>query len=245
MTVHLVGAGPGAVDLLTVRALRLIESAEVLVHDRLVEPEILELVPANCEVIDVGKRPGHSESQALINSLLVSLGQSGRSVVRLKGGDPFVFGRGGEEFEALHAAGIPCSIVPGISSSFAAPLSAGVPVTHRGSSHGVTVVTGHAREGAHVDFRRLANPAITLVVLMGIGRRATIMAELLEGGLGRSTPLCVIENASRGTQRVVRATLEDLATLDVSSPAVIVIGEVASLRLSDEEFLEQIVGAIS
>jgi len=241
MTVHLVGAGPGSVDLLTVRALRLIERADVLVFDRLVEQEVLDLAPQHCERIDVGKRPGFSQSQALINSLLVSLGESGKTVVRLKGGDPFVFGRGGEEYEALHEAGIHCEIVPGISSSLAGPLSAGVPVTHRGLSHGVSVVTGHARDGAYVDFRKLANADMTLVILMGVSRRATIMTELLEGGLEPSTPLCAIENATREDQRVLRATLGDLADLDVHSPAVLVVGDVASLRFTDESFLEQIV----
>ena len=241
MTVYLVGAGPGAVDLLTLRALRLIESAEVLVHDRLVEQELLDLAPPSCEIIDVGKRPGHSDSQDLINDLLVSLGESGRRVVRLKGGDPFVFGRGGEEYEALHEAGVACEVVPGISSSYAAPLGAGVPVTHRGLSHGVTIVTGHAREGAAVDFTKLANPDITLVVLMGVSRKESIMNELLAGGLPSRTPLCVIENASRENERTIRATLGELATTDIVSPAVLVIGEVAALHFSDSHIKEQIV----
>jgi len=152
--------------------------------------------------------------------------------VRLKGGDPFVFGRGGEEFEALRRAGIDCQVVPGVSSAFAGPLVAGIPVTHRGLSHGVTVVTGHAREGAAVDFRRLANPDVTLVVLMGVQRRASIMDELLEGGLDISTPIAAIERASMQGQRVRRDVLGELATMDVESPAVLVIGPVAHLEFA-------------
>jgi uroporphyrin-III C-methyltransferase len=233
VTVYLVGAGPGAADLLTLRAARLLASADVVVFDRLIEPEVLALAAPNAELIDVGKRPGHSNSQALINALLVSLGQSNGHVVRLKGGDPFVFGRGGEEYEALAAAGVDCEVVPGITSAFGAPAVAGIAVTHRGLSHGVTVVTGHAREGAAVDFRRLANADVTLVVLMGVMRRASIVSELLEGGLAPDTPVAVIEKAYMEGQRVQRAQLDELATLDVKAPAVLVIGAVAKLDFSD------------
>jgi uroporphyrin-III C-methyltransferase len=233
VTVYLVGAGPGAADLLTLRAARLLASADVVVFDRLIEPDVLALAAPHAELIDVGKRPGHSNSQALINDLLVSLGQSHENVVRLKGGDPFVFGRGGEEYEALAAAGVDCEVVPGITSAFAAPGVAGIAVTHRGLSHGVTVVTGHAREGAAVDFRRLANPDVTLVVLMGVMRRSSIVSELLEGGLTPDTPVAVIEKAYMHGQRVLRAQLDQLATLDVEAPAVLVIGAVAKLNFSD------------
>jgi uroporphyrin-III C-methyltransferase len=233
VTVYLVGAGPGAAELLTLRAARLLASADVVVYDRLIEPEVLDLAAPGAELIDVGKRPGHSNAQSLINALLVSLGQTHQSVVRLKGGDPFVFGRGGEEYEALAQAGIACEVVPGVTSAFAAPMVAGVSVTHRGLSHGVTVVTGHAREGALVDFRRLANPDVTLVVLMGVQRRASIMNELLEGGLAADTPVAVIEKAHMPGQRVQRARLDQLASMDVNAPAVMVIGAVAQLELSD------------
>ena len=232
MTVYLVGAGPGAAELLTLRAARLLQRADVVVFDRLVDPEVLTMARPGAERIDVGKRPGHSNSQALINALLVSLGQSGRCVVRLKGGDPFVFGRGGEEFEALDRAGVRCEVVPGVTSAFAAPAVAGVSVTHRGLSHGVTVVTGHAQEGAAVDFRRLANPDVTLVVLMGVQRRASIVSELIEGGLDPATPVAVIERAYMEGQRVQRGPLRSLADLDVTAPAVLVIGPVAHLELS-------------
>jgi uroporphyrin-III C-methyltransferase len=233
VTVYLVGAGPGASDLLTLRASRLLGRADVVVFDRLVDPAVLEMARSDAELIDVGKRPGHSNSQDLINALLVSLGQTRACVVRLKGGDPFVFGRGGEEYEALAAAGVSCEVVPGVSSAFAAPAVAGIPVTHRGLSHGVTVVTGHAREGAAVDFRRLANPDVTLVVLMGVGRRASIVSELIEGGLEPATPVAVIERAHMDGQRVQRARLDELDRLDVTAPAVLVIGPVSELEFSD------------
>lgn len=233
MTVFLVGAGPGAADLLTLRASRLLGSADVVVFDRLIDPAVLAMARSDAELIDVGKRPGHSNSQDLINALLVSLGQTRECVVRLKGGDPFVFGRGGEEYEALAEAGVSCEVVPGVSSAFAAPAVAGIPVTHRGLSHGVTVVTGHAREGAAVDFRRLANPDVTLVVLMGVQRRASIVSELIEGGLEPYTPVAVIERAHMDGQRVQRARLDELNHLDVTAPAVLVIGPVAELEFSD------------
>ena len=231
MTVYLDGAGPGAADLLTVRAAALLGTADVVVHDRLIDPEVLALSADGAELIDVGKRPGGSSSQALINDLLVALGRTHGCVVRLKGGDPFVFGRGGEELEALSAAGIEAEVVPGISSAFAAPLAAGIPVTHRGASFGVTVVTGRARNGAAVDFRRLANSEMTLVVLMGVERRADIAAQLLEGGLAPETPIAAVESASMAAERVVRARLDQLGRLEVRAPAVLVIGAVAALEL--------------
>ena len=231
MSVFLVGAGPGDVDLLTLRAAQLLARADVVVHDRLVGPEILGLIRPGVPRVDVGKIPGTTHSQAAINETLVSLGRRYECVVRLKGGDPFVFGRGGEEALVLRDAGIAVEVVPGISSSFAGPLLAGVPVTHRGLSHGVTVVTGHAEDGRAVDFRQLANPDLTLVVLMGVSRRAEIASELIDGGLGAFTPLAVIERAASPTQRVVRSTVGELAALDVVNPAVIVIGPVAALDL--------------
>ena len=231
MSVFLVGAGPGDVDLLTLRAAQLLARADVVVHDRLVGPEILGLIRPGVPRVDVGKIPGTTHSQAAINETLVSLGRRYECVVRLKGGDPFVFGRGGEEALVLRDAGIAVEVVPGISSSFAGPLLAGVPVTHRGLSHGVTVVTGHAEDGRAVDFRQLANPDLTLVVLMGVSRRAEIASELIDGGLGAFTPLAVIERAASPTQRMVRSTVGELAALDVVNPAVIVIGPVAALDL--------------
>jgi uroporphyrin-III C-methyltransferase len=231
VSVYLVGAGPGDVDLLTLRAAQLIARADVVIHDRLVGAEILALIPSGALRIDVGKLPGASHSQAAINETLVAFGERFDTVVRLKGGDPFVFGRGGEEALALRAAGIACEVVPGISSALAGPLLAGVPVTHRGASHGVTVVTGYAQDGSAVDFTALANADVTLVVLMGVARRAVIAEQLLRGGLAPATPVCVVERASRSDQRVVRASLDELAALDVENPAIIIVGAVAALDL--------------
>jgi uroporphyrin-III C-methyltransferase len=231
VTVYLVGAGPGDADLLTIRAAQLLASADVVVHDRLVSSEVLELINRSAQRFDVGKVPGLSHSQTRINELLVSLGRVHGRVVRLKGGDPFVFGRGGEEAEVLASAGLEVEIVPGITSAFAGPLLAGIPVTHRGLSHGVTIVTGSMVQGSTVDFTSLANNDLTLVVLMGVQRRAVIANELLEGGLNSATPVAVVEWASTDQQRTVRSTLAQLGSLDVRSPAVLVIGAVAALEL--------------
>jgi uroporphyrin-III C-methyltransferase len=233
VTVFLVGAGPGDADLLTVRAARLLARADVVVHDRLIERSVLELAHANADLIDVGKAPGAFTSQSIINDLLVSLGQNYDCVVRLKGGDPFVFGRGGEEMMALREAGVACDVVPGVTSAFSGPLAAGIPVTHRSLSRGVTVVTGHLANDDDGYFRRLANPDITLVILMGVARRGSIASQLIEGGLSPATPVAVVENAWTERQRETRATLTELGVLDVASPAIIVIGPCAALSLRD------------
>ncbi len=229
MTVSLVGAGPGDPDLLTVKAVRLLSTAEVVVHDALVGDGVLALIPASAERIDVGKRPGRPTPQEMISALLVELGRQGKRVVRLKGGDPFVFGRGGEEAQALAEAGVAFEVVPGISSSVAAPAAAGIPVTHRGVSAAFTVVTGHRRAGdPDIDWQSLAAVGGTIVVLMGVSQRAEIAAELMVGGLATSTPVAAIESATTDAQVVGRCTLGELASADVRSPAVIVIGAVAA-----------------
>ena len=230
MTVFLVGAGPGSADLLTLRALRTLERAEVVVHDRLIGAEILALVPPSAEVYDVGKTPGGPDNQDAINELLVRYGRTGRTVVRLKGGDPFVFGRGGEELAVLAGAGIDWEVVPGITSAFAAPLAAGIPVTHRGSSCGVVVVSARGCE-RDPELARLAAAGLTIVILMGVARRGAIAAELIEGGLDPATPVAVVERASTSEERVQRATVGELPAMTVASPAVIVIGAVAALDL--------------
>ena len=230
MTVFLVGAGPGSADLLTLRALRTLERAEVVVHDRLIGAEILALVPSSAEVYDVGKTPGGPDNQDAINELLVRYGRTGRTVVRLKGGDPFVFGRGGEELAVLAGAGIDWAVVPGITSAFAAPLAAGIPVTHRGSSCGVVVVSARGCE-RDPELARLAAAGLTIVILMGVARREAIAAELIEGGLDPATPVAVVESASTPEERVQRATVGELPAMTVTSPAVIVIGAVAALDL--------------
>jgi uroporphyrin-III C-methyltransferase len=233
MTVYLVGAGPGDADLLTVRAARLLASAEVVVHDRLIDPSVWELVSPHTERIDVGKIPGGSSSQEMINALLVSLGQRYEKVVRLKGGDPFIFGRGGEEALALRAADISVEVIPGISSAFSAPLAAGIPVTHRGLAQGVVVVTGHVRPGASFQLAAVAHPDFTLVILMGVAERAAIQAELLSAGLAPATPVAIIERAWTSSQRVQRVTLDSLDRVEVENPATIVIGAVAALSVAE------------
>ncbi len=232
MAVFLVGAGPGDPDLLTIRAAHLLSIADVLVHDRLISEEILALVGAKTQRIDVGKVPGLSHSQPRINELLVKLGREFECVVRLKGGDPFVFGRGGEEAQVLVEHGLEVHVIPGVSSAFAAPLLAGIPVTHRGLSHGVSVVTGSSAKGSQVDFTRLANPDMTLVVLMGVERRGDIARQLVQGALSPTTPVAVIQWASTSEERCVRCALDELEFADVTAPAVMVIGAVAALDVS-------------
>ncbi|MCU1343966.1 MAG: uroporphyrinogen methyltransferase [Acidimicrobiia bacterium] len=234
MTVYLVGAGPGDQDLLTVKAARLLSTADVVVHDALADPSLLELAPARAERIDVGKRVGAPVPQEMINQLLVRLGGEHGCVVRLKGGDPFVFGRGGEEAVALAAAGVHFEVVPGVSSAFAAPAAAGVPVTHRGVSAAVTVVTGHRRTGDEqaTDWQSLARVGGTIVVLMGVGQRAVIARQLMEGGLDPATPVAAIRWGTRPEQEVVRTVLGSLAEAAIKPPSTIVIGGVAALDLT-------------
>lgn len=234
--VYLVGAGPGDPRLITVRGLDCLSHAEVLFYDDLAHPDLVEKVPADCERIYVGKRAGfQAMGQEETNQLLVDYAKKGKGVVRLKGGDPFVFGRGGEEAIALIEAGVPFEVVPGITSGFAAPAYAGIPVTHRGLSTQVTLVTGHEdttkREGK-VDWRALAKAGGTLVVYMGVGNRQDYGKLLIEGGRDPQTPVAAIQWGTRPEQHVVRGTLATLADLDVSNPAAIVIGDVAGLDLA-------------
>jgi uroporphyrin-III C-methyltransferase/precorrin-2 dehydrogenase/sirohydrochlorin ferrochelatase len=234
--VHLVGAGPGDPDLLTLRAHRLISSADAIVHDRLVDQRILALASPTATLVDVGKAPGHHQlPQSEINDLLVSLARQGRRVIRLKGGDPFVFGRGGEEALALARAGIPFEVVPGVSAALAVPAYAGIPVTHRGRASALTIVTGHGcAEAAAPDWATLARPDTTLVVLMGLANLPAIAGRLQAAGLPPETPVAVIAQGTRPDQRTVEGTLDNIAArvaaAGVASPATIVIGEVVSLR---------------
>jgi uroporphyrin-III C-methyltransferase len=227
--ISLVGAGPGDPELLTIRGFRLLQAADVVVHDALVGTGVLALARDGAELIDVGKRPGAPVPQEDINELLVKLGRSGRTVVRLKGGDPFVFGRGGEEALALAAAGLPFEVVPGVSSVVAAPAAAGIPVTHRGVSAAFTVVTGHRQHGeTPVNWQALAQLGGTIVVLMGVAERAAIAAALIDGGLGADTPVAAIRHATSADQQVQRCRLDELAQLAVAAPATLVIGAVAA-----------------
>ncbi|HZD65803.1 MAG TPA: uroporphyrinogen-III C-methyltransferase [Acidimicrobiales bacterium] len=233
MSVYLVGAGPGDPGLLTVRGASLLGRAEVVVHDRLASPELLALAPPAAERIDVGKRPGRPVDQGEINRLLVREGRAGRLVVRLKGGDPFVFGRGGEEALALEEAGVAYEVVPGVTSAVAAPAYAGVPVTHRGLSTSFTVVTGHSRRAgeAEVDWESLAGVGGTVVVLMGVAHRAEIAARLVAGGRDPATPVVVVRWGSQPAQEVIRTSLAELGEVRVEAPATMVIGPVAGLDL--------------
>lgn len=233
MTVALVGAGPGDPDLLTLKAARLLAAADVVVHDALVGAGVLDLIPDSVERIDVGKRPGRATPQEMISALLVELGRQGKRVVRLKGGDPFVFGRGGEEAMALLQAGVEFEVVPGITSSVAAPAAAGVPVTHRGVAAAFTVVTGHRRPGEpDVDWRALAKVGGTVVILMGVSHRAGIAEELIAGGLAADTPVMAVCAATTSDEVIVRCRLDELGRARVHSPATIVVGAVAAFDLT-------------
>ena len=235
--VVIAGAGPGDPDLITLRAAKLLGQADAVVYDRLVSPGLLELCGPDCRRIFAGKAPGnHTMSQGEINALLIELARDGLLTVRLKGGDPFVFGRGGEEALALAAAGVPFEIVPGVTSAIAAPAYAGVPVTHRGLASAVTFVTAHEdpeKAGSGVDYAHLAGSPGTLVFLMGARSIGRIARKLIENGMARGTPVVIIENASTDRQRSLRCTLDQAPSFaereEVSPPAVVVIGAVAAL----------------
>ena len=236
--VHLVGAGPGDPDLLTVRGLRCLESADVVIYDRLLDPRLLDEAPPYARRIYAGKAPGRQAlRQEEINALLVRHARAGRTVVRLKGGDPFVFGRGGEEALACAAAGVAWDVVPGISSALGVPARAGIPLTHRGVAAGFAVVTGHAAgesEDGH-DWAALAR-IDTLVVLMGAAHLAEIAALLIAHGRPPETPAAAIERGTMPGERVLEgilATLPELAEREgLISPATLVVGEVVRLRES-------------
>ncbi len=233
MTVHLVGAGPGDPGLLTVRAAELLRRCDVVLHDRLVGSAILDLAPPWAERIDVGKRPGDSEGQVRINELLVELGRRHSCVVRLKGGDPHVFGRAAEELMALRAAGIEAEVVPGISSVLAAPASIGVPLTTRLASSGFTVITAHQEPSTDrtLDWDALARLGTTLVILMGAARATAFRDRLLSAGMAPGTPVAIVTDATLPTEREQRLTLAELGEVPVPNPSVIVIGAVAGLDL--------------
>lgn len=238
--VALVGAGCGKADLLTLRAMRLLRSCDAVVYDDLIDPEILGMVPESARRLYMGKRSGvHSASQEEISRTLVELGREGLNVVRLKGGDPFVFGRGGEEALALKEAGIPVTVVPGISSAIAIPGEAGIPVTHRRLSREVHIITAHtADEGG--NYGRYSALEGTLVFLMGLSRLEAIASQLIAGGKSPETPAAVISGGNAPIRQTVRGTLGDIAVRakDVRAPAVIVVGDVAGLELFQAKSLE-------
>jgi uroporphyrin-III C-methyltransferase len=234
--VYLVGAGPGDPDLLTVKARRLLDQADVVVYDRLVSDAVLALIPPGTARISVGKQPKHHPvPQDDINHLLVGLAQRGRRVVRLKGGDPFVFGRGSEEAEVLVAHGIPFEVVPGVTSASACSAAVGVPLTHRGAATGVRYVTGHCRgdKELDLDWRGLSDPDTTLVVYMGMANIAQIARQLIAHGLPASTPVAAINNGTRPDQRHVIACLGTIANKARAArfrgPVLFVIGRVVAL----------------
>ncbi len=232
-TVYLVGAGPGDPDLLTLRAARLLERARIVVHDGLVDPAVLALAPEHATLISVAKRRAHHTlPQEDICALLVREARAGRDVVRLKGGDPLIFGRGGEEAEACHAAGVPVEIVPGISAANGAAAAAQIALTHRDASSIVSFVAGQCKGLRDQDWAGLAGKGRTLVIYMGVKTAPQIADKLMEDGLAPDMPLAVIENAARPEMRVLRGLLAGLPELvereAVKSPALIVIGEVTA-----------------
>ncbi len=231
-TVFLVGAGPGDPDLLTLRAARLIMRAGLIVHDGLVSEEILALAGPKARLVSVAKRRSrHTMPQDAINALLVREALAGKQVVRLKGGDPFVFGRGGEELEACRAAGVPVEVVPGITSALGAAAAAQIPLTHRASASIVSFVTGQCKGLTEQDWSGLAGKGRTLVIYMGLASAPLIAEKLIADGLSPAMPVAVIENATKTTMRVLHAPIAGLADLvsreRVKSPALIVVGEVA------------------
>jgi uroporphyrin-III C-methyltransferase len=241
MTVHLVGAGPGSADLLTVRAAQLLTRADIVIHDRLIDPEVLALIAPWAELINVGKTPSSKiNNQDHINALLVDAGHRAKTVVRLKGGDPFVFGRGGEEARALQAAGIKVTEVPGITSAIAGPAAAGIPVTQRGYSSGFTVITGHQdpTTGQPINWKAAAQLGTTLIILMGASRTVELSKQLQDGGLAANTPVAAIRSATTKQQEIRRTTLAKLPTLSVKAPSVLVIGAVAALDVTDASLHE-------
>lgn len=240
-TVTLVGGGPGDPDLITVAGLTALREAEVVLYDRLAPLELLDECPPGAELIDAGKVPRDEFTpQETINELLVDRAKAGRRVVRFKGGDSFVFGRGGEEWQACVRAGIPVRVIPGVTSSVAAPALAGIPVTHRGLTQGFTVVSGHVPpddERSCLDWEVLARTRTTLVILMGVKYLPDITARLIAGGLDPETPAAIIVHATSSEMKVFRATVATIAeesiTRQVVPPAITVIGEVTRPGLLD------------
>jgi uroporphyrin-III C-methyltransferase len=243
--VYLVGAGPGDVELLTLKAVRAIGCADVILIDDLVNRAVLQLARADARVLNVGKRGGcRSTPQAFIERQMVRLARSGKTIARLKGGDPFVFGRGGEELLTLQAAGIQAEAISGITAGIGVPAALGIPVTHRGLSRGVTLITGHTRDGSEPDWDALVRSRTTLVIYMGVAGLETIVRRLLAAGLAHTTPAAAIQNGTLAHQRNVVTTLADLPdaveAAALGSPAVVVIGEVARMARPQAAALRQV-----
>src|SRR5215472_9807766 len=233
--VYLIGAGPGDPDLLTLRALQLLQQADVILYDRLVPDAILERTRRDAERVFVGKESGDHAGQSRINELLVSLARAGRRVARLKGGDGYIFGRGGEEIEALARAGIPYRVVPGITAALGAAAAADIPLTHRRLAHSVTLVSGHATAEDSLDWRALAGPHQTVVFYMAVAQLPRIVARLRAAGAAGDLPTAIVERATLPAQRVLRSPLAAVAALaareQVAAPALLIVGEVTALAL--------------
>jgi uroporphyrin-III C-methyltransferase len=232
--VYLIGAGPGDPELVTLKAVRALGAADIVLHDDLVNPAILAHARPGARILHVGKRGGcRSTPQAFIERLMVRLARRGHVVARLKGGDPFVFGRGGEEVAALRAAGVECEVVSGVTAGIGVPAAAGIPVTHRGLARGVAFVTGHTREGTAPDWSSLARSGLTLVVYMGIATLPDIVAGLRAGGMSSDTPAAAIQDGTTPRAKQAVATLggltDAIAHAGIGSPAILVIGEVVRL----------------
>ncbi len=229
--VFLIGAGPGDPELMTLKAARALRTADVVLVDELVNRGCLAHARSGARIIEVGKRGGcKSTPQVFIEKLLVQYSRAGNTVARLKCGDPFVFGRGGEELQALLEAGIEVEVIPGITAGIGVPAALGIPVTHRGIARGVTFVTGHTKDGQEPNWEALARSGTTLVVYMGLRRLEQIASQLRKAGLSEATPACAIENGTLKTQREIVSTLAGLpaaaAQARLASPAIIVVGEV-------------------
>jgi uroporphyrin-III C-methyltransferase len=241
--VFLIGAGPGDPDLITLKAVKALQTAEVILIDDLVNRALLAHAP-HARVVEVGKRGGcKSTPQHFINRMMIALATQGQTVVRLKGGDPFLFGRGGEEMQAMQQAGISVEIVPGITSGIAAPASIGIPVTHREFTHGVTFVTGHTQNGEKPDWQALVAGGTTLVIYMGMKYLSAIVTDLLEAGMASDLPAAAIQQGTTQQQRQVVSTLAALPAAvkqeGLESPAIIVLGEV--VRLARQEALSELI----
>ena len=227
MKVYLIGAGPGDPELMTLKAARALGSADVVLIDELVNRGCLAHARSGAKVIEVGKRGGsHATPQEYIEKLAIQLARTGKVVARLKGGDPFIFGRGGEELAALVAAGVEVEVIPGVTAGISVPATLGIPVTHRDVARGVTFVTGHTRDGSGPDWKALVASGTTLVVYMGLRNLQRILDSLRAAGMDPKTPACIIENGTLPGQRQAVATLDSLSGAGFSGPAMIVIGPV-------------------
>lgn len=243
--VYLIGAGPGSLELLTLGAVRAIGLADVILIDDLVNPDVLGFARGNAQIVHVGKRGGcNSTPQIFIHKQMISLARAGKVVARIKGGDPFMFGRGGEELQALRKAGVSVSVVSGITSGMAVTASLNIPLTHRNCTHGVTFVTGHTQGAEEPNWQALAETGTTLVIYMGMSNLGHIVQQLIANGLPADIPAAAIQNGTLPSQRQVVTTLEQLESMVVAekmtSPAIVIIGEVVRLAEMTEQISQQL-----